>query len=98
MTFDLTTPPGRIMADSLAGIAEFECELIQEHIRSGIVTVEASGKRLDRPGQRPKPDRLAPKVLALFAQGRSYRLVGRELGLSKDIVASIVKRTRATPA
>jgi DNA-binding CsgD family transcriptional regulator len=34
-------------------------------------------------------------VLALIGQGRSYRLVGRELGLSKNTVAGIVKRSRA---
>jgi DNA-binding NarL/FixJ family response regulator len=43
---------------------------------------------------RPKSDRLAPKVLALVAQGRSYYLIGRELGLSKNTVAAIVKRHR----
>jgi DNA invertase Pin-like site-specific DNA recombinase len=46
-------------------------------------------------GQRPKSDLLAPKVLALIEQGRSYRLVGRELGISKNTVADIVKRNRA---
>ena len=99
MTFDLTTPHGRMMATLLAGIAEFERELIQERIRSGIAAAKARGKKLGRQlGQRPKSDRLAPKVLALIAQGRSYRLVGREVGLSKNTVASIVKRTRATLA
>lgn len=37
--------------------------------------------------QGPKSDQLAPRVLALVAQGRSYRLVGREVGLSKNTVA-----------
>jgi len=96
MAFDLTTPHGRMMATLLAGIAEFERELTQERIRSGIAAAKARGKRLGRqPGQRPKSDRLAPKVLALVAQGRSYRLVGREVGLSKNTVAAIVKRNRA---
>jgi DNA-binding CsgD family transcriptional regulator len=31
-------------------------------------------------------------VLALVAQDRSHRLTGRELGLSKNTVADIVKR------
>jgi len=31
----------------------------------------------------------------LVGQGRSYRLVGHELGLSKNTVADIVKRNRA---
>ena len=48
--------------------------------------------------QRPKSDRLGPKVLALVAQGRSYRLIGREVGLSKNTVADIVKRSRAHEA
>jgi len=95
MAFDLTTPHGRMMATLLAGIAEFERELTQERIRSGIAAAKARGKRLGRqPGQRPKSDRLAPRVLALIAQGRSYRLVGREVGLSKNTVAAIVKRDR----
>jgi putative DNA-invertase from lambdoid prophage Rac len=96
MAFDLTTPHGRMMATLLAGIAEFKRELAQERIHSGIAAAKARGKRLGRqPGQRPKSDRLAPKVLALVAQGRSYRLVGREVGLSKSTVASIIQRSRA---
>jgi len=96
LAFDLSAPHGRMMATMLAGIAEFERALTQERIRSGIAAAKARGKRLGRqPGQRPKSDRLAPKVLALVAQGRSYRLVGREVGLSKNTVAEIVRRTRA---
>ena len=96
MAFDLSTPHGRMIATVLAGIAEFERELTVERIRSGIAAAKARGKKLGRqPGQRPKADRLAPKVLALVALGRSYRLVGREVGLSKNTVAAIVKRSKA---
>jgi DNA invertase Pin-like site-specific DNA recombinase len=96
LAFDLTTPHGRMMATIIAGIADFERELIQERIRSGIAAAKARGKRLGRqPGQRPKSDRLASKVMALVAVGRSYRLIGREVGLSKNTVADIVKRHRA---
>ena len=95
MAFELSTPHGRMMATLLAGIAEFERELTVERIRSGIAAAKARGKKLGRqPGQRPKSDRLASKVLALAAQGRSYRLIGREIGLSKNTVAGIVKRAR----
>jgi putative DNA-invertase from lambdoid prophage Rac len=86
-----------MMATIIAGIAEFERELIKERIRYGIAAAKAAGgKRLGcQPGQRPKSDRLAPKVLALVAAGRSYRLISRELGLSKNTVLEIVKRNRA---
>jgi DNA invertase Pin-like site-specific DNA recombinase len=99
LAFDLTTPHGRVMATIIAGIADFERELIQERIRSGIAAAKAHGKRLGRqPGHRPKSDRLASKVMALVAIGRSYRLIGREVGLSKNTVADIVKRHRAKTA
>ena len=76
LAFDLATPHGRMLATIIAGIAEFERELIQERVRSGLAAAKARGKRLGRqPGQRPKSDRLAPKVLVLVAKGRSYRLI-----------------------
>jgi putative DNA-invertase from lambdoid prophage Rac len=99
MTFDLSSATGRMMATVLAGIAEFERDLLRERVRSGLAAARARGKVLGRqPGQRPKSDRLAPRVLALTAEGRSYRLIGRELGLSKNTVAAIVKRARDTAA
>ena len=48
LTFDLSTPHGRMMATIIAGIAELERELIQERIRSGIAAAKARGKRLGR--------------------------------------------------
>jgi putative DNA-invertase from lambdoid prophage Rac len=99
MAFDLAIPHGRMVATVLAGVAEFERELAQERIRSGIAAAKARGKRLGRqPGHRPKSDRLAGSVMALVASGRSYRLIGRELGLSKNTVAGIVKRHRRSAA
>ena len=97
MAFDLSTPHGRMLATIIAGIAEFERELIQERIRSGLALAKARGKRLGRQlGERPKSDSLAPKVMALVDVGRSYRLIGREVGLSKNTVAEIVRRSRET--
>jgi putative DNA-invertase from lambdoid prophage Rac len=95
LQLDLATAHGRMLATVLAGIAEFEHDLISERIKSGLAAAKARGRRLGRrPGQRPKSDRLAPKVLALVAQGRSYRRIGHELGLSKNTVAAIVQRHR----
>lgn len=95
-SIDTTTANGRLVFAIFAGLAEFERELICERVRSGMAAARARGKQLGRRlGQRPKSDRLAPKVLALIAQGRSYRLIGRELGLSKNTVADIVRRDRA---
>jgi len=99
ITFDLASAAGRMMATVLADIAEFERDLLRERVRSGLAAAKARGEILGRrPGERPKSDRLASKVPALVAQGRSYRLIGRELGLSKNTVSAVVKRDRDASA
>ena len=45
-------------------------------------------------GQRPS-DKKAKRVLAMHGEGLSYRLIGRNLGLSKNTVMEIVKREAA---
>ena len=98
MAFDLLTPHGRMIATVLAGIADFELEMVQERIRSGIAAVKARGKRLVwRLGCRPKSDRLAPKVLAFIDQGCSYQPVARAVGLSKNMVVGLVRRRHKIP-
>lgn len=95
MTFDLSSPHGRMLATFLSGIAEFERDLISERVKSGLAAAKARGKKLGRQvGERPKSDRLAPKVMALVAEGRSYRWIARDLGISKNTVAGIAKRNR----
>ncbi|NHM19964.1 MULTISPECIES: recombinase family protein [Paracoccaceae] len=95
MTFELDTPHGRMMATMLAGIAQFERDLLSERVKSGLAAARARGKKLGRqPGQRPKSDKLAPKVLQAVKDGRSYRWIARDLGISKNTVTDIVRRHR----
>ena len=96
MTFDLSTSHGRMMATFLSGIAEFERDLISEQVKSGLAAAKARGKKLGRqPGERPTSDRLRPKVMALVYEGRRYRWIACDLGISKNTVLSIVKRTQS---
>ncbi|MGK6317023.1 recombinase family protein [Neorhizobium sp. DT-125] len=93
MAFDLSSPHGRMLATFLSGIAEFERDLISERVKSGLAAAKARGKRLGRQiGERPKSDRLAPSVMALISEGRSYRWIARDLGISKNTVGDIIKR------
>lgn len=96
MTFELDTPHGRMMATMLAGIAQFERDLLSERVKSGLAAARARGKKLGRQtGQRPKSDRLAPKVVQAVAEGRSYRWIARDLGINKNTVLDVMKRHRS---
>ena len=98
LQFDLTTPHGKIIASVMAALAEFERDLIRDRVKSGIAAAKARGKKLGRQtGQRPS-DRKADKVIQLSEGGLSYRLIGRQVGLSKNTVGDIVKRNRDAKA
>jgi len=95
MTFEVETPHGRMMATMLAGIAQFERDLLSERVKSGLAAARARGKKLGRqPGQRPKADKLTPKVIQAVPEGRSYRWIARDLGISKNTVTDIIRRHR----
>lgn len=92
--FDLSTPQGRMIASVMSSIAEFERDLIQERVRSGIAAAKARGKQFGRrPGYRPS-DKHATKVLTLIQEGFSYRMIARQLGISKNTVLAIANRAR----
>ena len=97
MTFELDSPHGRMLTTMLAGIARFERDLISERVKFGLAAARARGRKLGRqPGQRPKPDRMAPRVLRLVGEVRSYRWIAREVQISKTTVEGIVKRARGS--
>jgi putative DNA-invertase from lambdoid prophage Rac len=92
LSFDLSTASGKLMRTIMAGLAEFERDLIRDRVKSGLAAASARGVILGRQvGQRPS-DKKAKKVLAQHKEGLSYRLIGRNLGLSKNTVMEIIKR------
>ena len=92
LSFDLSTASGKLMRTIMAGLAEFERDLIRDRVMSGLQAARARGVVLGRKvGQRPS-DKKATRVLAMHKEGLSYRLIGRNVGLSKNTVMEIVRR------
>ena len=104
LSFDLSTASGKLMRTIMAGLAEFERDLIRERVKSGLQAAKARGVVLGRKvGQRPS-DKKAKRVLTQHQEGLSYRLIARNLGLSKNTVMGnrptrqLRGRTEAQPA
>jgi putative DNA-invertase from lambdoid prophage Rac len=96
LQFDLRTAQGKLIASLMSALSEFEHDLLRERVRSGIAAARKRGVVFGRRlGQRVKADRHAPRVLKLVEAGQSYREISHRLGLSKNTVFDIVKRSRA---
>lgn len=95
LQFDLATSQGKLIANIMASLAEFESDVIRERVKSGMAAAKARGKKIGRqPGQRIKSDRLAPKVLNMVEEGHSYRTIAGKLNINKSTVTDIIKRHR----
>lgn len=89
--FDLSTATGRAMLGMLAVISEFESDLLQERVLSGLARAKASGKVLGRKkGFAPKVKLYKSRVLKHRAENRSYRWIANELQIDPKTVAKIV--------
>ena len=75
---DTSTPTGKMVFTVLGAVAELERSLIAERVRAGLRNAKAKGKRLGRP--RRIVD--AAKIASLRGQGRSWRSIARQLGVS----------------
>ena len=78
-SLDTSTPAGKMVFTVLGAVAELERSLIAERIRAGLRNARARGKRLGRP--RVLLD--AARITALRTQGRSWREITLEMGISK---------------
>jgi DNA invertase Pin-like site-specific DNA recombinase len=76
---DFTTTTGKLLYQMLSAFSEFERDCISERVRSGLRNARAKGKRLGRP--RVFAD--ASRIATLRAQGRSWREIVSETGISK---------------
>lgn len=80
---DTTTPVGRLMLTVLAGMAEFERDLMLDRQRAGIAAAKAAGRYK---GRKPTARAQAESVRALKAQGVGASEIAKQLGIGRASV------------
>src|SRR5277367_44902 len=75
---DTSTPTGKMVFTVLGAVAELERSLIAERVRAGLRNARSKGKTLGRP--RVSVD--AARISRLRAEGRTWREIVAELGIS----------------
>jgi DNA invertase Pin-like site-specific DNA recombinase len=87
---DASNPSSRLMLTILAGVAEFEREMIKERTLSGVRAAKANGKVLGRPKRVFRRD----EVIRLRDEhGMSWRAIAKQLGVP---VSTVVDAYRCT--
>jgi DNA invertase Pin-like site-specific DNA recombinase len=90
---DTTTPSGRLTYTILAGVAEFERELIRDRTRDGLARAKAQGKTLGRP-KRQLSDYQRAKLRQILTDNPTISmraLSARMEGISRTRLAEIIK-------
>jgi len=94
---DLLTPAGRLLANVLASVAQFETEVRRERIAAGLAVAREKGVKLGRkPGihTRVKVTREQERIAReMHARGEKKVSIARATGLSRHTIYHILKMT-----
>jgi len=91
LSFDMATPNGKLMLRLMAGISEFERDLISERIKSGLEAAVARGSKLGKPKGNKTDDMHREAVLELRKAGFAIRPIASKLKIGKDTVSRIIQ-------
>jgi len=85
---DTSTPQGKFLFHIIGAMSEFEREIIRERVKAGLENARRKGKTLGRPCLDKS---IADEIPLLRQKGRSYRAIGRELGISEAVARKVMK-------
>jgi DNA invertase Pin-like site-specific DNA recombinase len=95
---DLSTSAGRLMANVLASVAQFETELRGERVAAGQAVARANGKRWggSKPGTRKKvTDTQLRAIHSMRQNGEPVTQIALAMGLSRPTIYSVLTATEA---
>lgn len=85
-SIDYTTPAGRLMAQILGSLAEFEKGLLKERTMLGLEHARRNGKTLGRPKTRNDDE-----IIKLRSLGLTYTEIQKELNIGRGSVFRAIK-------
>ena len=88
---DTSTAAGKLTFTILAGIAEFEREMIRERVKTGMAAAKARGRHV---GRRRIPMTKQSKARSLRSRGMSYREIAKQLGIATGTALRYAKKTK----
>jgi DNA invertase Pin-like site-specific DNA recombinase len=90
---DLSTPAGRLMANVLASVAQYETEVRGERVKAGQTVARKAGKRWggSKPGVRKQVTEVQVETVHLLkAKGKRIADISRAVGLSRPTIYSLL--------
>lgn len=84
---DLTSPPGKMLLNMLAAVAEMERDLLVERTQAGLQRAKAQGKKLGRPAKTTDEQRQS--IRADLKRGISVSQLARQHSVSRATVIGI---------
>jgi DNA invertase Pin-like site-specific DNA recombinase len=85
---DTSTPTGKLVFHVIGAVAEFEKDIIKERVKAGLENAKRKGKKLGRPGV---DDSVIEEARILRKEGKSFRTIGKQLGISEGVVRQRLK-------
>ncbi len=96
---DLSTRAGRLMANVLASVAQYETEVRGERVRAGQIVARANGKRWggSKPGVRKQvSDEKLRTIQLLKSQGETITAIARAVELSRPTIYAVLASPKAS--
>ena len=75
---DTSTPGGRLVANVIAAVAEWERDTIADRTRAGLAALRAQGKPTGRPAVADRPE-LAARIQSMRANGLTLQAIADQL-------------------
>lgn len=91
---DLSTPAGRLMANVLASVAQFETEIRAERIHAGIAAAKAKGKKWggSKGSNRKVTAAINRTIVKLNQEGTPTAEIARLLKLNRSTISGILNQ------